>query len=72
MIIAIYKYYGRKRLKIAHSFPIESFKANLTIRLKYLVCIINYTMRRVIMPIKTTQDSGAQAQGQYCNECYHN
>lgn len=72
MIIALYKYYGRKRSKIAHLFPTESFKLNLTITFKCLICIINYTMRRVIMSITTSQDSGAPAQGQYFSERYHN
>ena len=72
MIIAIYKYYGRKRSKIAHLFPTESFKINLTITFKCLICIINYTMRRVIMLTMTPQDSGDPAEGQYYSECYHN
>ena len=60
----------RKRLKITHSFPTESCKVNFTITFKCLVCIINYTMRRVIMLTMTPQDSGHPAEGQYCSECY--
>ena len=72
MIIAIFKYYGRKWSKIAHLFPTESFKRNLTITFKCLICIINYTMRRVIMSTTTSQDSGAPSEGQCYSERYHN